>query len=414
MRRLDEFPIDPEIAAQLDAIDATLAGEPVDPQYAELAELALLLAAERPVVDPEFAAAMDTRVQTRFTRDGAVKGARGVAPPSLGQRMLSWMPQLAGLAAGLAAVAVLVVVIGSGGGSISSSSSSSASGGGVAESAAASTTSSGPPRAKSASGSANHRSAAPAPQGNILAAPSVNGHRLAPPSNGRKVVQSAQLALTTVPTRVDDVAQEVFNVVGQENGIVRRSLVTATGGTDGYAQFVLSIPSGSLQDTMSALSRLQYAHVASRTDTSQDINDSYVATKRALADARALRTALLKQLATAVTQQQIDSLTARIHDAEASISSDEATLNGFNRQVNFSQVSVSINAVPAPVQTHKKSTGFTLGRAAHDAGRVLTVGAGVALIVLAVLVPLGLVAGFLWWVAHLLRRRRREHALDMA
>ena len=55
MRRLDEHPIDPQIAASLDAIDATLAGDPVDPQYAELAEVALLLAADRPEVDPAFA-----------------------------------------------------------------------------------------------------------------------------------------------------------------------------------------------------------------------------------------------------------------------------------------------------------------------------------------------------------------------
>ncbi len=54
MRRTDE-PLDPEILAQLDAIDATLAGEPVDPEYAELAELALLLTAERQAPEPEFA-----------------------------------------------------------------------------------------------------------------------------------------------------------------------------------------------------------------------------------------------------------------------------------------------------------------------------------------------------------------------
>ncbi len=51
MPRLDEYPFDPEVAAALDAIDATLAGDPVDPEHAELAELALLLVAERPEID---------------------------------------------------------------------------------------------------------------------------------------------------------------------------------------------------------------------------------------------------------------------------------------------------------------------------------------------------------------------------
>ncbi len=235
----------------------------------------------------------------------------------------------------------------------------------------------------------------------------------APAPNGRKIVQSAQLALSTSPDRVDDVAQEVFNVVGRENGIVRRSSVTATGGTDGYAQFELSVPSSALPATMASLSRLQYAHVASRTDTSQDVNDTYVSVQHRLADARALRTALLKQLANAVTQQQIDSLTARLHDAEASIASDLATLRGLNRQINFSQISVTINAAAVPVK-HSSGGGFTLGKAAHDAGRVLTVGAGIALIALAVLVPVGLVAALAWWIGVVVRRRRREHALDLA
>ena len=184
---------------------------------------------------------------------------------------------------------------------------------------------------------------------------------------------------------------------------MRRSSVTATGGSDGYAQFELSVPSSTLPATMASLSRLQYAHVSSRTDTTQDVNDTYVSVQHRLADARALRTALLKQLANAVTQQQIDSLTARIHDAEASIASDLATLRGLNSQINFSQINLTINAVPAPVSHSSGGGSFTLGKAAHDAGRVLTIGAGIALIALAVLVPVGLV---LW--PRLVDRGRRS------
>ena len=47
MRQL-RLPIDPELLAELEAIDATLAGEPVEPVHAELAEVALILRAERP------------------------------------------------------------------------------------------------------------------------------------------------------------------------------------------------------------------------------------------------------------------------------------------------------------------------------------------------------------------------------
>ncbi len=207
-------------------------------------------------------------------------------------------------------------------------------------------------------------------------------------------------------------AQEIYSLVGQANGIVENSNVTQ-GGPGGNASFQLSLPSGTLGQTLTQLSSLTYAQVVSRTDSSQDITDQYGAATRALADARALRTSLLKQLANAVTTEQVDSLTAQIHDAEASISSDQATVNGLNHRVNYSQVYVSLQAKPVPAPaTHHSGGGFTIGRAAHDAGRVLTVVAGVALIALAALTPVALVVALVWWVGAALRRRRREQALD--
>jgi hypothetical protein len=238
---------------------------------------------------------------------------------------------------------------------------------------------------------------------------------LQPPTTGRKVVLSAQLNLGAAPNHIDDVAQEVYDVIGGLGGIVDNSTVTQTGGPGGYAQFQLSIPSGSLGQAMSRLSSLNYATVLSRTDASEDITDQYGSAQRRLADARALRTSLLKQLATATTTEEIDSLKAQIRDAEASISSDQATLSHLNHQVGFSQLSLQINArtVTAPA-SHGGGGGFGIGRAAHDAGRVLTVAAGVALIGLAALTPVALVAALLWWVGTAVRRRRREQALDSA
>jgi Domain of unknown function (DUF4349) len=438
MRRLDDTPIDPEIAAALDAIDATLAGEPVDPEHAELAELALLLADERPEIDPGFATTLDEKVARRF-----------VAPPAPAAQVKTrrrgwmWKPASATLAAGFAAVIIVIGVNAIGGGNGSSSLSSSSSAAGEAATSASSAAASGSGGAKQSlpehasapqpSGAKAFGSSGAAASGAAPAGGSASGAAPAggsatsttaaggsgtpaptPPSNGRKVVQSAQLALSTAPDRVEAVAQEVFDVVGRQNGVVSRSTVTATGGTDGYAQFQLSVPSGSLSATMNALSRLRYAHVSSRTDNSQDVNDTYVSVTHRLADARALRTALLKQLASAVTQQQLDSLNARIHDAEGAIARYEATIRGLNRKINFSQITLSINAANAPAPVAHHSGSFTIGKAAHDAGRVLTVAAGVALIALAALVPVALIGALAWWIASAIRHRRREQALDAA
>jgi hypothetical protein len=393
MRRTDDIPLDPEVAASLDAIDATLAGDPVDPTYAELAELALLLAAERPQPAAAFAAALDERVQMRFAPSPSPGGkSRG-----RGHWWL-WTPA-AGLAAAL--VAAIVIVLGTGSKPVTVNSS-------VSSGAMAASRPAAPARTAS---SPAHKAAAP---GALSASSSAQTGPL-PPSqpipNGRKIIQGAQLSLTTNPGRIDAVAQEVFVVVGQVRGIVKSSTVTAS--ADGYAQFQLSIPSGSMPQAMAALSSLRYAHVASRTDTTQDVNNQYQADVQRLADDRALRVSLLRQLANAVTQGQIDSLTTRIHDVNAAITNDQATLNGLNSQVNYSQVAVTINAGIPPVPVHSGGGGFTLREAAHDAGRVLTVAAGIALIGLAALVPFALLGALAWWIAAGIRRRRRQQALDL-
>lgn len=238
---------------------------------------------------------------------------------------------------------------------------------------------------------------------------------MAPPANGRKVIQSAELDLSAAPNKIDTVAREVFNVVGIAGGIVDSSQVTQTGGLDGSASFQLRLPSATLGQTMSRLSELSGARVVSRTDNSQDVNAQYLSTQHDLADAQALRKALLGQLAAATTTAQIDSLKQQLSDTESKISGDQAALRGLNSRIDYSRVTLTINAgqqQPAPV--HHSGGGFTIGHAAHVAGRVLVVAAGVGLIALAVLVPVALVAALLAWAGYSVRRRRREQALDVA
>jgi hypothetical protein len=422
MPLLDQDPMDPEIAATLDAIDATLAGEPVDGRYAEIAEIALLLASDRPEVPPAFAQSLDGKVERRFAPLGAPEKRR--------KRNWSraWQTVGAVAATGVAVVAAVAFVGGGGRSSDVSSSSASESVTSAASSAASSPPASSVPApaqrtAKSLSSAGAAASASGSVAGGTASTPSATSstpslsvapavpQALQPPTTGRKVVQGAQLNLTAAANRIEAVAQEIYSVVGQANGIVENSNVTQ-GGPGGNASFQLSLPSGTLAQTLTLLSSLTYAQVVSRTDSSQDITDQYGAATRALADARALRTSLLKQLANAVTTEQVDSLTAQIHDAEASISSDQATVNGLNHKVNYSEVYVSLQAKPVPVPATHHSGGFTIGKAAHDAGRVLTVVAGVALIALAALTPVALVIALVWWVGAALRRRRREQALD--
>jgi hypothetical protein len=226
------------------------------------------------------------------------------------------------------------------------------------------------------------------------------------------VVQSAQLILGVAPKRIDDVSQQVFDVVGQEKGYVNGSNVTS-GGSNANAFFQLSVPSSNLGASLAALSELRGAHVVSRTDNTNDITGQVGGAGQRLAEARALRRSLLKQLANATTTEQVTSIQARLHDANASSASDLSTLRGLQRQVAYSNITLRIQSTTAPPPVTHHHSGFTIGTGAHDAGRVLVVVAGVALIALAVLVPLGLLAALLAWTGFAVRRRRRDQALDV-
>ncbi len=406
---MDQFD-DAETIA-LEVIDATLAGEAVEPEYADLAELTLILAGQRPVPSTAFAAELDERVARRFSRPAS-------APARRQRRRWLFAP---GVALAAAAATAVVIVVSSGGAingesSVSSSSAAASSaalpnaavGGSAApavkrdlRAAATHGTSSGTPSAAgSFSGSATSQqaSAVPGPT---------------PPTTGRQIVQSAQLSLSTNPKDVDTVAQQVFNVIAAQNGVVKSSQVTATNSANGYAQFELSVPSANLSQAMGALSRLHGASVVSRTDSTQDITQQVGGVGMRLADARALHAALLRRLAAATTTAEIDSLKAQIAADEATIARYQTSLHSLHRQVNFSNIAVTINAASAPGHPVSGGGSFTIGKAAHDAGRVLVVAAGVALITLAIMVPAGLVLALILWVAFGIRRRRREHALDL-
>jgi len=84
-------PFDDNEMTTLEVIDATLAGEAVEPEYAELAELTLILAGQRPVPTPAFSDALDDRVARRFARSAASRNA-GTSIWSTAQAITSIAP----------------------------------------------------------------------------------------------------------------------------------------------------------------------------------------------------------------------------------------------------------------------------------------------------------------------------------
>src|SRR6266511_1150569 len=355
MRLRETETLSPEIERELDALDAALAGHAVDPELIGVAELARELRAQRPVPRPEFAAGLDARATEGFPRadsTGPVAWARGwiIARPP--HRILA--PAL-----GAATLAVVVAVAisqggGSGGGELTTATQPS----GAAESLQ------GP--------------AKPAPAGE--AAP-------AQPAPSDIGVQTDRQGL----------------VPGQQNRKVEQAAQVSGGdGESSVARFDLAIPATRLQDALADISAL--ADVSARSESMLDITQPFVSARQRLADARAELESLLEQLAAADNPRETASIRERIDAVRGEIAQARSQVEDLARRARFARVSVTVEG--------DGGDGWTLGDAADDSVAVLRTIAGVALVSLAILVPVGVVAAIGWLIARGTARRRRERALD--
>lgn len=426
-----EMPLDPEVERELDAIDRALAGEPVDADLAVLAELALELRSERPEPTAEVEAKLDVLAAAGFppgASDRLGRLRRRIADASRPLRERGARRLLPALGA----ASVFVVAIG-----IGISQSGILRGG---ESATQTVTPQAEPGVSAAGGTAG-------PSGNLTASGKLteparhptttvrglqNANKtsrnqfsfdrarqataLGNPSvgpNKRKVAQNVDLGLSTSPDDFRDAADGVLDVVRAHRGFVVRSNVSGgdpgvSGAKQGRANFTLRIPAGELSAAMGDLSDL--GHVVSRSDGSIDITNRFVSTRKRIDALTATRNRLLQELGQAVTLTEQQSIRARLRIVQAQLASAHDDLARAQQRVHLVPVSVTITA------DSKADSGgaWTIGDAFHDAGRVLTVTAGVALVGGAALLPFALLAalgaaGRRQWV-----RRQRNRALDTA
>jgi hypothetical protein len=415
MRRRDALP-DPDVDRDLRELDAALAGEPgADPT---LVALVADVDAVRPAPGAAFLASLDARVLAGFPsdRDTPRRGARGAASAPWHARVRRPPLLLPGLGLALAAGLVAVVVALPGAGDDGTSSSSSgpptseqdrSAGSSVATGAA-----SGSQRSSSSSTSASSSSKSAAP-GQRPALVTATPQRTAPlpalPSiaTARKVQRSAELTLSPSTEDVQQVTDGVVRETQSAGGYVQRSqIATQDGG--GTASLTLRIPSARLDAVLSSLSKL--AHVGALTQAGTDITATTVSAADRLDDTRAERRALLRALGRATTDRQIASLRARLRDNRRLLAARKGALDAVRRRADLATVGVSVEGTERPADGGAGA--WTPRDALHDAGRVLEVAGGVALIALAVLAPPAVLAALAWLAARSLRRRRRETALD--
>jgi hypothetical protein len=392
------------LTRELAALDDALAGRAVDPDLAELAELAVALRDERAAPEPAFTRTLDARAQRGFPPLASAKRRRGIKWPRL------TLPAL-GVAASVLLVVVIAMSIPNGGGGGEDTSSAGAG-------SSAATTEAAPSEESGTKPSAAAKSAPrPAIGGGAAetdpAAPSTTTVGPLPPNapapradgrSRRSVERSAELVLATRPQGIDRAASEIIRVTDELGGYV----VSSTVSSNSSGQFELRVPERKLQTALSRLSRV--AKVRERTQSARDITGAVVSVRERLKDARTERRSLLRQLAAATTTNQTASIRARLRLVSGQIAAAKRDLSHVKSRATRSTIAVTLLADRS--RSDDGAAGWTPGDALDDAMRILEVTAGVLLVGLALLLPLGLVALLVWLATRQAAQRRRERALD--
>jgi hypothetical protein len=225
-------------------------------------------------------------------------------------------------------------------------------------------------------------------------------------ASGARVQQrGASITLAPKPAAVQSVADQVAQLAARDGGFVQSSHVSLQHGAPGEASLQLSLPGARLSTALAELARLAPARAESQ--ALQDITDEYDADRTKLADAVAERQALLRALAKASAQGEIESLHARLELAAAAITHARGEYQAISRRGSNSAVEVTVLG-----DAHRSESSSTVSKGLRDAGDVLKVVLAVLVVALAVLVPLAIVLAALAVGRRAARRRLRERALS--
>ena len=209
---------------------------------------------------------------------------------------------------------------------------------------------------------------------------------------------------------IASVGDRILSTTDEIGGFVVSSSVRSTDGTGGGGSFQLRIPTDRLDDAISRLSKV--AHVRERSQGTLDITSERNVARERLEESRAERVSLLRRLEDADTDFEVDALQQQIAVINDAIGRYRADLTRVVRRAQFAAVDVTLMAAGEDEIIVPDDGKWTPGDALRDAGRVLEVIAGGAVVALAVLIPLLLLGGAALVTRRFTGRRGRERVLD--
>jgi hypothetical protein len=381
---------------QLAAIDDALetgAADHGDPLTRELQELALALRADAPEPDAEFRHELGRRVRSGFPK-----------PPNLRQPL--WRRALTpAFATGLIAVPIVLIAILAGGSGNSDMASSGSSGGGSSsdDGGASAPAIAAPAPAPQREEFQRAADQAGASSGKAVILPPDGG--FAPGQRNRKIERSIALELEMPVDQMARVAEQVTTVTNRHGGFVLSSSVS-TGADSAGGDFELRIPATRLRPALRDLSSL--ADVRTQSQSGRDVTREHVTAKDRLQSARAERRSLLRRLELAATDEEAEAIRRRLDLVAGEINGLRSQLRNLRLRTDYAVVTVSL----LPKDGNEGGgAGGSFDDALGDAGDLLVGVAGVIIRVLAVGVPLALLALLGWLAGRAFTRRRRESAL---
>jgi hypothetical protein len=228
----------------------------------------------------------------------------------------------------------------------------------------------------------------------------------APGQANRKIERSFSLELGVPVDKMTRVADEVTEVTNRHGGFVLNSSVN-TGEEDGGGDFSLRIPTDQLRPALRDLAEL--APVIRQSQEGRDVTRQHVTAKDRLQAARAERRSLLRRLEEADTDEEAEAIRRSLDLVSGEINGLRAQLRDLRLRTDYAVVNVSLEV--ADGDSGGGGVGGSFDDSIDDAGDLLVGFAGVLIRVLALAIPLALIAGAAWWAGSGLRRRRRESAL---
>jgi hypothetical protein len=341
-----------------------------DPAARELQELALLLRADAPQPSEAYSQSLGRRVEQGFPRKPRISWRRFATPAFV---------------SGLIALPIVLIVIAGGSGGSGESGGSLSSGGGGGDSAGSSSS-----------------SAEVAPD---QAAPQAAGGGFAPGRPDRKIERSFSLQLEAPVDHMQHVADQETAVTTRHGGFVLSSSVS-TGDDGSGGDFNLRIPASEVRPALRDLAAL--ADVRSQSQTGRDVTPAFVTARDRLQAARAERKSLLRRLEAAATDTEAEAIRRRLDIVAGEINGLRGRLHALRLRTDYAVVTVELLAKDSD---GGGAGGGSFGDAMHDAGDILVATAGILIRVLAVALPLALLALLGWLAGRLVQRRRRESAL---